>query len=179
MHCVDPPDGPLRDRSAHAAANLSALMKSPRKWVHCVRQAKPIKMLILDLDSLDSQTYGQQDHSEYNGYFCCEYYLPIFCFNQDWDVEAALLRNDNVAIAHDWCCVMVPVIDRYRDMDIAKLFRVDEACAISELSELLETEGAVVRSFGGGLNSLRVSPNLMTSEEQLDHFLDALAARGA
>ena len=45
--------------------------------------------------------------------------------------------------------------------------------------ELLETEGAVVRSFGGGLNSLRVSPNLMTSEEELDRFLDALAARGA
>ena len=45
--------------------------------------------------------------------------------------------------------------------------------------ELLETEGAVLRSFGGGLNSLRVSPNLMTSEEELDRFLDALAARGA
>ena len=45
--------------------------------------------------------------------------------------------------------------------------------------ELLETEGAVVRSFGGGLNSLRVSPNLMTSEEELDRFLDALVASGA
>ena len=45
--------------------------------------------------------------------------------------------------------------------------------------ELLESEGAVVRAFGGGLNSLRVSPNLMTSEEEIDRFLDALAARGA
>lgn len=44
--------------------------------------------------------------------------------------------------------------------------------------ELLESEGAVVRAFGGGLNSLRVSPNLMTSEEELDRFLDALVARG-
>lgn len=43
--------------------------------------------------------------------------------------------------------------------------------------ELLESEGAVVRAFGGRLNSLRVSPNLMTSEEELDRFLDALVAR--
>ena len=45
--------------------------------------------------------------------------------------------------------------------------------------EMLETEGAVVRAFGGALNSLRISPNLMTSEEELDRFLDALVARGA
>ena len=65
----------------------------------------------------------------------------MFCFNQDGDVEAALLRNGNVASAHDWRLVLVPVIDRYRDLDIAKLFRGDAAFAIPELYELLEAEG--------------------------------------
>ncbi len=44
--------------------------------------------------------------------------------------------------------------------------------------DLLEAEGAVVRTFGGDLNSLRVSPNLMTSEEELDRFMNALVVRG-
>ena len=121
--------------------NLSELMALPGKWVDGVRRAKPIKKLILDLDSSVSETYGQQEGSAYNGYFRCECYHPVFCFNQDGDVEAALLRNGNVASAHDWRLVLVPVIDRYRVMDIAKLFRGDAAFAIPELYEILEAEG--------------------------------------
>ena len=121
--------------------NLSALLALAGKWVDGVRLAKPIKKLILDLDSSVSETYGRQEGSAYNGYFRCECYHPVFCFNQDGDVEAALLRNGNVASAHDWRLVLVPVIDRYRGLDIAKLFRGDAAFAIPELYELLEAEG--------------------------------------
>jgi len=45
-------------------------------------------------------------------------------------------------------------------------------------TELLDSVGGVVRAFGGSLNALRVSPNLMTTEEELDRFMDALVARG-
>ena len=79
--------------------NLSALMAMPGQWVDRVCEGKPIKKLILDLDSSVSETYGQQEGSAYNGYFRCECYHPIFCFNQDSDLEAALLRNGNVASA--------------------------------------------------------------------------------
>ena len=120
--------------------NLSALIALPGKWIDCVRLAKPIKKLILDLDSSVSETYGQQEGSAYNGYFRCECYHPVFCFNQDGDVEATLLRNGNVASAHDWRVVLVPVIDRYRDLDVAKLFRGDAAFAIPELYKMLEAE---------------------------------------
>jgi len=121
--------------------NLAALIAMPGQWVDCVRKAKPIKKLILDLDSSVSETYGQQEGSAYNGYFRCECYHPIFCFNQDGDMESALLRNGNVASAHDWRMVLEPVIDRYRDLDAAKLFRGDAGFAIPELYELLEAEG--------------------------------------
>jgi len=121
--------------------NLAALMALPGKWIDGVRQAKPIKKLILDLDSSVSETYGQQEGSAYNGYFRCECYHPIFCFDQDGDVEAALLRHGNVASAHDWRAVLVPVIDRYRDLNIAKLFRGDAGFALPELYEFLEAEG--------------------------------------
>ena len=62
---------------------------------------QPIKKLILDLDSSVSETYGQQEGSAYNGYLRCECYHSVFCFNQDGDVEAAQLRNGNVASEHD------------------------------------------------------------------------------
>ena len=41
----------------------------------------------------------------------------------------------------DWRRVLVPVIVRYGDLDIAKLFRADAAFAIPELYEFLEGEG--------------------------------------
>ena len=94
--------------------SLTALMALPGQWVDHVRQAKPIKKLILDLDSSVSETYGQQEGSAYNGHFGCECYHPLFCFNQDGDVEGAMLRHGNVASAHEWRAVLVPVVERYR-----------------------------------------------------------------
>lgn len=47
----------------------------------------------------DSETYGDQEGSACNGHFECECYHPLFCFNQFGDVERALLRDGNVAIA--------------------------------------------------------------------------------
>lgn len=46
-------------------------------------------------------------------------------------------------------------------------------------SSLMADVGGVVRAFGGDLNSLRVSPNLMTGEDQLDRFFDAMVSTGA
>ena len=91
--------------------NLTALMTLPGQWIDRVRQAKPIQKLILDLDSSVSETYGQQEGSAYNGHFGCECYHPLFCFNQDGDLERALLRNDNVASADNWRALLVPVIE--------------------------------------------------------------------
>ncbi len=58
--------------------NLSALMDMPGRWIDTVRQRKPIRQIILDIDSSVSETYGQQEGSAYNGYFGCECYHPGF-----------------------------------------------------------------------------------------------------
>ena len=47
--------------------NVSALIALPGKWIDCIRQAKPIKKLILNLDSSVSETDGRQEDSSYNG----------------------------------------------------------------------------------------------------------------
>ncbi len=121
--------------------NLAALMNMPGQWVDLIRQRRPIRNLILDMDSSVSETYGDQEGTAYNGYFGCECYHPLFIFNQDGDVERALLRNGNVASADDWRSVLGPVIERYRPRNIRKHFRGDAAYAIPELYELLEAEG--------------------------------------
>jgi hypothetical protein len=142
--------------------NLEALMGLSGRWVNSIRERKPMKKLILDMDSSVSPTHGDQEGSTYNGHFECTCYHPLFVFNQDGDVERALLRQGNVASADDWKSVLEPVIERYRDAEVPKSFRGDAAFAIPGLYELLEAEGYryTIR--------LKANPIL---ERQIEHLL--------
>ncbi len=52
--------------------NLAALSAMPGQWADLVRQRRPLKKLILDMDSSVSPTHGQQEGSMYNGHFGCK-----------------------------------------------------------------------------------------------------------
>jgi hypothetical protein len=121
--------------------NLTALMECSGKWIEHLQQRRPIDRIILDLDSSVSETHGQQEGSAYNGYFECTCYHPLFCFNQFGDLERALLRNGNVASAHDWRSVLEPVVARYRLLKLKKYFRGDAGFANPEVYLFLEAEG--------------------------------------
>ncbi len=120
--------------------NVGSLMNLPGQWVDRVLRHKPIHTLILDLASSASPTHGHQEGSAYNGHFACTCYHPLFCFNQHGDVERALLRKGNVHSADDWRSVLEPVVARYRDKAIRKLFRGDAAFARPGVYEFLEAE---------------------------------------
>ena len=121
--------------------NLTALLNLSGQWVDAVHQRKPLKELILDMDSSVSETYGRQEGTAYNGYFECLCYHPQFLFNQFGDLERVMLRRGNHASAKFWRRVLLPVIERYRHCDIAKFFRGDAAFANPALYRLLEKEG--------------------------------------
>jgi len=121
--------------------NLSALMALSGTWIDAVRHRKPVREIILDLDSSVSETYGQQEGTAYNGHFGCMCYHPLFCFNQFGDLERALLREGNVSSADDWRSVLAPIVGRYRNLNIRRFFRGDAAFARPELYEYLEAEG--------------------------------------
>ena len=53
-------------------------------------------MIVLDMDSSESPTYGEQEGSAYNGHFGRTCYHPLFVFNQFGDVERCALRPGNV-----------------------------------------------------------------------------------
>jgi hypothetical protein len=75
-----------------------------------VHQWRPPKIIVLDMDSSESPTYGKQEGSAYNGHFGCTCYHPLFVFNQFGDLERCALRPGNVHSAEGWRAVLEPVV---------------------------------------------------------------------
>src|SRR5438874_6611093 len=121
--------------------NLAALADLPGQWIEKVHQRRPPRIIVLDMDSSESPTYGEQEGSAYNGHFGCTCYHPLFVFNQLGDVERCALRPGNVHSADGWRVVLEPVIARYRGTVKRRYFRGDAAFANPEMYEFLEAEG--------------------------------------
>jgi hypothetical protein len=133
--------GRFETETLSTKANLTALMNLSGQWIDKVHQHQPPQELILDMDSSVSETYGEQEGTAYNGHFECTCYHPLFLFNQLGDLEYAMLRRGNNASAKYWRRVLLPVIERYRHLDIPKFFRGDAAFANPALYRVLEKEG--------------------------------------
>jgi hypothetical protein len=121
--------------------NLAALAALPGRWIDAVHRRRPPKVVVLDMDSSESPTYGDQEGSAYNGHFGCTCYHPLFVFNQLGDLERCALRSGNVHSADGWREVLEPVIARYRNKVKWRYFRGDAAFANPEIYEFLEAEG--------------------------------------
>ena len=122
-------------------ANLTALTDLSGTWIDRVHDRKPPRTIVLDMDSSESPTHGEQEGSVWNGHFGCTCYRPLFLFNQFGDLERCLLRRGNAHSAEDWLLVLEPVIARYRERGVVLYFRADAAFAKPEIYELLEAEG--------------------------------------
>ena len=124
-----------------SAGNFATLVDLPGAWIDRVHACRPPKLSILDMDSSESPTHGNQEGSAYNGHFGCTCYHPLFVFNQFGDVERCALRPGNVHSAHEWRGVLEPVVERYREQDLRRYFRGDAAFASPDIYEFLEAEG--------------------------------------
>ena len=123
------------------AANRDDLADMPGQWIDAVHDAQGLDYITLDMDSSVSPTHGAQEGTAWNGHFGCNCYHPLFIFNQFGHLERCALREGNVHSADDWKALLAPVIARYAERDIMRLFRGDAAFAIPELYETLEAEG--------------------------------------
>jgi hypothetical protein len=146
--------------------NLAALGDLSGAWIDRVHDRKKPKIIILDMDSSESPTHGDQEGSAYNGHFGCTCYHPLFCFNQFGDLERCLLRPGNVHSAEDWRLVFGPVVARYRKRKLRRYFRADAAFAKPEIYEFLEAEGYAY--------AIRLPTNAVL-QEQVAHLLTAFA----
>ena len=68
-------------------------------------------------------------------------YHPLFVLNQFEPLERCALRSGNFHNADGWEAVVMPVIARYADRHLMRLFRGDAAFAIPELYKILEATG--------------------------------------
>lgn len=142
--------------------NLIALADLPGHWVDRVHERAGCKTLVLDMDSSDSPTFGQQEGSTFNGHFGCACYHPLFVFNQFGDVERASLRPGNVHSSKGWRETLEPVVARYRGRKLDRCLRADAAFARPEVYEFLEAEGFCY--------AIRLPANQKLQEE-IDHML--------
>ena len=88
--------------------NLAALTNLSGIWIERVHDRKTPKMIVLDMDSSESPTHGDQEGSAYNGHFGCTCYHPLFCFNQFGDLERCALRPGNVCAAVQFDLLLNP-----------------------------------------------------------------------
>jgi hypothetical protein len=56
--------------------NLAALADLLGQWVDAVHQRRPPRTIVLEMDSSESPTCGEQEGSGYNGHFGCTCYHP-------------------------------------------------------------------------------------------------------
>jgi len=74
--------------------NLAALANLPGQWIDTVHRRRPPRIVVLDMDSSESPTYGEQEGSAYNGHFGCTFYHPPFVFNQLGDLERCVSAGE-------------------------------------------------------------------------------------
>ena len=77
-------------------ANLETLADVLGVCIDQIHDRKPPRDIILDMDSSECPTHGQQEGSVWNGHFGCSCYHPLFVFNQFGDLERCRLRPGNV-----------------------------------------------------------------------------------
>ena len=58
-------------------SNLATLANLSGQWIDRVHRRRPPKLIVLDMDSSESPTYGEQEGSAYNGHFGCICYHPL------------------------------------------------------------------------------------------------------
>ncbi len=120
--------------------NIDRLMRLSGRWIDRVNSRVAPTKLILDMDSSESPVHGEQEGSAYNGHFGCTCYHPLFCFNQDGDLEGAMLREGQVHSADKWRALLEPIVVRYRDRPLRRFFRADAAFAKPGVYAFLEAE---------------------------------------
>src|SRR5258708_15949782 len=73
--------------------NFSALADLPGHWIDAVHQRRRPRVIVLDMDSSESPTYGPQEGSAYNGHFGPPLYPPPFLFHPPPHPDPSPLRS--------------------------------------------------------------------------------------
>jgi hypothetical protein len=140
------------------------------------RKGRPApRRIILDLDSTDDPTHGQQEFSFFHGYYDQYMYLPLLCFDgETGELLAIRLRPGNVASGEGAVAMLRAVVRRLRAKwpRVKILIRGDAGFGFPELYEFCEGERGVDYIVGIGTNSRlaeSVSPLAFAAEKSFEN----------
>ena len=84
--------------------------RRPGRWIDAVRDRRPPKSIMLDMDSCKNPVHGEEEGAASNGHFRSNCLHPSFVFNQFGDPERCALRHGNVHSAEGWEEVLRPAL---------------------------------------------------------------------
>ncbi len=82
---------------------------------YIARHTKRPRCIVLDLDTTDDPTHGQQELSFFHGYYDERVYLPLLVFDQDGDLVTAVLQPGKPERGRVAAAILKRVIVRLRD----------------------------------------------------------------
>ncbi len=96
---------------------------------------RPARRIILDLDTTDDETHGQQEWSFFNAYYDEHCYLPLLVFDQDGDLLTTVLQPGKPQGARPVVSILERIIARIRKQwpNIRILIRGDSGFASPEM----------------------------------------------
>ena len=100
--------------------------------------------ILLDFDSTDDPTHGDQEGSHYHGYFGQHMYHPLLVFDgESGHLIAALLRAGNTHGSHSAVALLKRIVARLRHRwpEVEVEIRADAGFAVPALYEYCESEG--------------------------------------
>ena len=113
------------------------------RYVRSLKKRRPGK-IILDLDSTDDHTHGQQEFSFYHGYYRSHILHPLLIFDADTgDLVCAVLRPGNKGAASHIVPILKRVVEAIRQgvgTDVEIEIRADSGFATPRLYEFCEAE---------------------------------------
>lgn len=114
------------------------LLRMERSYVQSLSKRR--KLVILDIDTTDDETHGQQQLTFFHGFYDHYMYHPQFIFDEDGNLVTAILRPGNTHAARGAKGVLNRLIrairKRCRHAEI--VVRADSGFAVPRLYELLE-----------------------------------------
>src|SRR5699024_7400193 len=97
--------------------NISQLQDLNQAMIDKVRSARNTTEMIFDLDSTHSDTYGDQENTDYNAHYRTNGYHPLVAFDGlTGDFLKAELRSGNVYTSNGVGTFMEPLFEHYNQV---------------------------------------------------------------
>jgi hypothetical protein len=135
--------------------NFAALADLPGQWIDTVHRRRSPRIVVLDMDSSESPTYGEQEGSAYKRSLRLHLLPPAVRVQPAW--RSGAVRATARQCALGWRGVLEPVVSRYRGKGTRLYFRGDAAFANPDIYQFLEVEGMAY--------AIRLRANMVLQEE--------------